>query len=468
MQFTQIEFIFFLIVVLGFLVAVRSAVFRKIFILTASYYFYAYWDYRFLSLLLITTFTDYFLGRLLQQSRSSAAKKVLLITSIFINLGILGFFKYFGFFVSSLRELLHPLGINLKSLNIILPIGISFYTFQTLSYTIDVYRGKLKACESLIDFAVFVGFFPQLVAGPIVRASHFLPQLQTNQNLRFQNVTIGLRSFIIGLFKKVFIADRLALFVDPVFANCGVFDSATIWLAVMGFSLQIYFDFSGYSDMAIGCAKMMGFDLPSNFNFPYISKNIREFWRRWHISLSSWIRDYIYIPLGGNRGTGFRPHLNILISMVLCGFWHGASWKFVFWGAFHGVALMGRQIFVTYFSSKKIFQQNLSNFNLLSWLLTTLVVLIGWVIFRSDGLASSAVIIGKMFYPVSGVAWYHPFAIFIIAATILIHVLKHYEMSLIYCLPLTRWYTPAMLFSMLWLVIIFYPREFNPFIYFQF
>jgi alginate O-acetyltransferase complex protein AlgI len=247
--------------------------------------------------------------------------------------------------VGSVRPLAEAAGFHPGSLDIILPVGISFYTFQTLSYTIDVYCGRIKANDSLLDFAPFVGFFPQLVAGPIVRASHFLPQLGEDKPLTRANAYLGFQRLVQGMFKKVFLADRLAMFSDHVFANAGAYDWATTWLAAVAYSLQIYFDFSGYSDMTIGTARIMGYDLGENFDFPYLSRSPREFWRRWHISLSTWIRDYICIPLGGSLASRGRTVVNVLVPMLLCGLWHGAAWTFVAWGGLHGLALVCNRAF---------------------------------------------------------------------------------------------------------------------------
>ncbi|HEB42090.1 MAG TPA: MBOAT family protein [Candidatus Dependentiae bacterium] len=423
---------------------------------------------RFLSLIIISTLVDYVVGTCLSKTDTVYKRKLLLILSIVVNLGILGFFKYYNFFVSSLVLLLKPVGFNLKTLNIILPIGISFYTFQTLSYTIDLYRRKIEPEKSLLDFAVFVGFFPQLVAGPIVRAAHFLPQLKSPAVLTGENFVIGFRLFIIGLFKKVFIADRLAMFVDPVFANSGAFDCITTWMAVVAYSIQIYCDFAGYSDMAIGAGKIMGYDLNTNFDFPYLSKSIREFWRRWHISLSTWIRDYLYIPLGGSRKGHVRTYINIMVSMLLCGLWHGAAWTFVFWGGLHGVSLAVSRIWSNFRKTGDRGETYSSVAALSKWALTMFVVIIGWVFFRSQDFQHAFIVLGQMFNPKPGIMWYQPFVIFILLTTALFHLLQALKLCDFLSLPVKAWYTPAALFSMIWLILVFYPKEFKPFIYFQF
>ncbi len=299
MLFTQPEFIILAVVVSGRVFFTKSNGPRKVILVIASCYFYACWDWRFLSLIMVTTAVDYAVGRGLDREERPAARRLLLGASLAVNLGILGVFKYCNFFISSMECLLAPLGLNPGTLDIILPVGLSFYTFKTLTYTIDVYRRCIPSCRSIVDYALFVAFFPTLVAGPILRASHFLPQLTGLRTITGESLLAGSRLVIIGMFKKVFIADRLGLFVDPFFANAAAFDTPTAWLAVISYTLQIYFDFSGYTDMAIGISRILGYDVPVNFNFPYLSKSIGEFWQRWHISLSTWIRDYLYIPLAG-------------------------------------------------------------------------------------------------------------------------------------------------------------------------
>ena len=471
MTFTRIEFFIFFAAVVGFLYVIKNNKQRKLFLLAASYYFYAYWDYRFLSLLIISTLVDYIAGIGLNRYTNERVRKLLLFICVLTNLGILFFFKYFNFFVSSLNTALSPLNVNLGTLNIILPIGISFYTFQAMSYSIDIYRRKMEPVNNLLDFALYVAFFPQLVAGPIVRASDFLPQLKSKTKISRENFVIGFRIFVIGLLKKVFIADKLALFVDPVFANYSVYDTATIWLAILAYSIQIYCDFAGYSDMAIGAARIMGYELNINFNFPYLAKNMQDFWRRWHISLSSWIRDYVYIPLGGNRLGKRRTIINTIVTMFLCGLWHGAAWTFAVWGLFHGIALaVGR---IVHSEKSDIKNSNKINFQLkssLERLFTLFAMIVGWVLFRSQTFTQASSIIFKMLAPTGGVTWIQPFVLFIIAGTVLYHLIVYWDIKLLdfIRLPEEAWYTPAALFSMVWLIIVFHPMEFKPFIYFQF
>jgi len=336
MLFTQLEFFFFFAGVFTLYLFIKNATARKILFLVSSYYFYAYWDWRFLSLILISTGIDFIASRNIARTFSPTRKKFFLWMSIVSNLGILGFFKYYNFFIDSFVSAFPLLGNTVSTMHIILPIGISFYTFQTLSYTIDVYKGTLKPRNSFLEFAVFVAFFPQLVAGPIVRAKEFLPQIQKLKNPTWRNIRSGLELFVVGLFKKVIMADRIAQFVDTVFESYEHLNTLTICCGILAYGIQIYCDFSGYSDMAIGVARTFNIRFQKNFNLPYCALSPADFWRRWHISLSTWLRDYLYIPLGGNRGS--KPFLarNLMLTMTLGGLWHGANWTFILWGVWHG------------------------------------------------------------------------------------------------------------------------------------
>lgn len=469
MLFSSKEYIILALVVIAFLRLVRNKRIRKLFLLAVSYYFYAYWDWRFLSLILFSTFVDYFVGQRLKNCENMARRRLFLIISLVTNLGLLGCFKYFNFFIESMNIALAPLRLNLGTLNIILPIGISFYTFQTLSYTIDVYRRQLEPCNDFWDFALFVSFFPQLVAGPIVRAKVFLPQLDTPRQLSWDRTFLGIRQFVIGLFKKVLVADCLAFYVDNVFANTGAYDCLTTWLVLVTYSLQIYCDFSGYSDMAIGMARIMGFDFPENFRLPYIAKSISDFWRRWHISLSSWLRDYLYISLGGNRGGRLKTYRNLLLTMLLGGLWHGESWTFVFWGGFHGVSLVIAKL-VSRENKESGPSGNAARIvtGLSGWIVTMLIVCIGWVFFRSQTFTEAILMLRQMFVPNQGIAWYNPFAICAIVAFAITHAISAMGMQRLLELPVKAWRTPVVLCTMALLTGVFRPAGFHPFIYFQF
>ncbi len=313
--------------------------------LIGSYLFYGWWDWRFLSLIAISTLVDYYLGRSMEDENDEKKRRKLLIISMVLNLGFLGFFKYFNFFTDSFILLLQNFGMNpsIHTLKIILPVGISFYTFQSMSYTIDVYRKHIPAEKSLLKFSTFVAFWPQLVAGPIVRAADFLPQFHKDHAFDWNRITSGTGRVLWGFFKKCVVADSLAPFVDQIFMEPNSFASVNLVIGVIFYSFQIYCDFSGYSDIAIGFARILGFDFNENFKTPYFSQNFSEFWSRWHISLSSWLRDYLYIPLGGNRNGKLATYKNNMLTMLLGGLWHGANWTFVFWGFLHGLYLIAQR-----------------------------------------------------------------------------------------------------------------------------
>ena len=337
MLFNSIDFAVFLpiVFVLYWFATSKSLKLQNLIIVTASYLFYGWWDWRFLSLILFSTIVDFIVGLKLAKQKNQTKRKILLLTSIFVNLGFLGFFKYYNFFLDNFISAFTLFGVAIKanSLNIILPVGISFYTFQTLSYTIDIYRRELKPTKDFIIFSAFVSFFPQLVAGPIERASNLLPQFYNKREFDSAKAIDGMRQILWGLFKKVVIADNCAEFANQIFNNSADMSGSTLVLGALFFTFQIYGDFSGYSDIAIGTARLFGFDLMRNFNFPYFSRDIAEFWRRWHISLSTWFRDYLYIPIGGSRGDTFNKVRNIFIIFIVSGFWHGANWTFIAWGA---------------------------------------------------------------------------------------------------------------------------------------
>jgi len=344
MNFNSPEFaVFFPVVLILYGFVFHRERTRDLLLLAASYFFYMSWNWMYAGLILLSTVVDYGVGRVLAAERRQRVRKAVLVVSLAANLGLLGLFKYFNFFVDTVDSLGSLLGLQLSFVHheLLLPVGISFYTFQTMSYTIDVYRRQIPYEPSFLKFAVFVSFFPQLVAGPIVRAAQFLPQLHRTPLVSSEHFQSGLLLVFRGLAKKIVIADMLAaLGVDAVFAAPGEHSSLTLLLALYGYSFQIYNDFSGYSDIAIGAARMMGFELPQNFNRPYLATNVREFWTRWHISLSTWLRDYLYLPMGGKQPSRLATARNLMITMVLGGLWHGAALNFVLWGAWHGLLLV--------------------------------------------------------------------------------------------------------------------------------
>lgn len=460
MLFTQIEFPIFFLVVLAaaWLCHVRTA--RNVLLLAASYYFYAYWDYRFCGLLVLSTAVDFVVARAMASTEQSIRKRGLLLVSLIVNLGVLGFFKYFNFFIESAAPILQSIGLSSSTLNIILPVGISFYTFQTLSYTIDVYRGRISPTSSLLDFALYVAFFPQLVAGPIVRARELLPQLASVPNWSKRRFYGGAQQLLRGAIKKVLLADRLGEMVDAVFAGPELYSGMTIWIAVIAYAGQIYFDFSGYSDMAIGAAKMLGYRFPINFRHPYLALSITDFWRRWHMSLSRWLRDYLYISLGGNRRGDLMTYRNLMITMVLGGLWHGAAWTFVIWGLIHGVALA-----VARYWNQLSYPRVPS---LLGWLLTIDVILVGWVFFRSRNLEAAWMMLGRMITLADGIHWFPPLAVGALCCMGIEHAAWRTGLRRSMRLPYDAWYSPIATTVMIWALLLYAPRGFRPFVYFQF
>lgn len=464
MSFVSIDFGILLIVLLFLFLIVHSAFWRKVILLTASCFFYAYWDWRFLGLLIFITCLDYYISYFLAETKNQRTRKLLLIISIVTNLGFLGFFKYFNFFIDSL-DLLLPVSWQLKNLAIILPIGISFYTFETLSYVIDVYNNVTRPAKSLLDYAIFITFFPRLVAGPIMRARQFLPQLEHGIRLNLDNLVNGSQLFLRGMIKKLVIADNLASMADQVFAFPGVFSPLTVWLGVFAYSIQILCDFSGYTDMALGIAKMIGFELPVNFNLPYTAQSITEFWQRWHISLSTWLRDYLYINLGGNRKGRLRTYLNLMITMLLGGLWHGASWNFVLWGGLHGTYLA----FERRISADRKPASWVSPIAWLRALWTFLLVSFTWIFFRSPSMRITAQIFVKLlFIDRQGVNWTFAPAIVAIPIIVLGGFLSRQINLWAPMISIKKSYVWAFLLVEILFVYYFSPSRVSPFIYFQF
>ena len=392
MSFVSVAFFAFFALVLLSQLVIPGARGRQIALLIASYVFYGWWDWRFCGLMLLLTAVAYLAG--LGMARRPGSRGILAV-GVAVPLLVLFVFKYMNFFLDAFRA---AFGLSGGALNIILPVGISFYTFQSLSYTIDVYRGKLPASRDPVKFALYIAFFPQLVAGPIVKASEFLPQLDEARRPTADRVFRGMTEFFFGMLKKAVLADNIAVFADSVFGAVGAYSSATVALAVVGYAMQIYFDFSGYSDMATGAARCLGYDLPVNFNLPYLSRNVSAFWKRWHISLSSWLQQYLYIPLGGNRRGRARTYVNLLATMVLGGLWHGADWSFVLWGAGHGLALCVHKAFSQRFPARPGRARDA-----IATALTAGFVMLLWVPFRAESLGHALLIYRRLFAGAPGV-----------------------------------------------------------------
>jgi alginate O-acetyltransferase complex protein AlgI len=391
MFFNSIEFAIYLPLVFTIYWALSAKGIRiqNLFIVIASYIFYGWWDWRFLILIFFSTLTDFLIGLKLEKEQNSRNRLLLLWSSIIINLGLLGFFKYAGFFVENFRSAFTFFGFNFEnqSLNIILPVGISFYTFQTLSYTIDVYKRRLVPTKDFTTFTAFVSFFPQLVAGPIERATHLLPQFSVKRTFSYNNAADGMRQILWGLFKKIVVADNCAQIANHVFDSSTSQNGIVLIIGAMAFGFQIYGDFSGYSDIAIGASKLFGIDIMRNFNVPYFSRDIAEFWRRWHISLTTWFRDYVYIPLGGSRVSKIKVLRNTLIIFLISGFWHGANWTFIAWGLYHALLFIPH-IILNKKSSYPIATGNKlpSFYELIQISTTFMIVTLGWIFFRSENI----------------------------------------------------------------------------------
>ncbi|AVR46909.1 membrane-bound O-acyltransferase family protein [Christiangramia fulva] len=404
MLFNSITFAVFLPVVflLYWFVFNKNLKWQNLFVAIASYVFYGWWDWRFLSLILFSTLVDFSIGRALEKEEVPSKRKMLLWSSLIINLGLLGVFKYYNFFLGSLYDVIPGLKATLgfNTLQIILPVGISFYTFQTLSYTIDVYRKQLKPTRDFISFAAFVSFFPQLVAGPIERASNLLPQFSKKREFNYALAVDGLRQILWGLFKKIVIADNCAEYANMIFNHSGEYNGSTLFLGAVFFAFQIYGDFSGYSDIAIGTARLFGFNLMQNFAFPYFSRDIAEFWRRWHISLSTWFRDYLYIPLGGSRGGTAKKVRNTFIIFVVSGFWHGANWTFIIWGFLNALYFLPLLLSGKNRTHLGIVAENRTLPNLKEFFqigLTFFLTVIAWIFFRAENLSHAFNYLKSMF-----------------------------------------------------------------------
>lgn len=418
MLFVEPRFVAFFTLVLAIHWSLPGNRARKVFLLAASYVFYGAWDWRFVGLILASTLVDYLLAIAIESSRHLRARRLWLALSLSANLGLLFTFKYFNFFADSLAALLTALEIpvNRTTLELVLPVGISFYTFQTMSYTIDVYRGELRARRSPLDFALFVAFFPQLVAGPIVRARDFLPQLDARRRGALVPIRACLVLFLIGFLKKAGVSDNLAPYVDAVFADPASYGDPALFAGVVAYAVQIYCDFSGYSDMAIATAGLLGYRLPVNFRSPYLAGDITDFWRRWHISLSTWLRDYLYITLGGNRGSRLFQARNLMLTMILGGLWHGAAWTFVIWGFMHGAALVAHKVWRE--------RGGLRLPYLLGVACTFWWVCLTWIFFRAPDLGTALTIAGRFsgLGGPAGIGGVAPVLLPVLAGVIVIHV----------------------------------------------
>ena len=402
MLFNSLSFAIFLPIVFALYWLTKAKRKQNILLMIASYYFYACWDWRFLFLLAFSTFLDYYTGIRIEESQKKSSKKFWFWLSIGVNLGFLGFFKYYNFFAESFAELFAGFGfqINPLILQIILPIGISFYTFHGLSYVIDIYKERIKAERSVIDYALFVSFFPLLVAGPIERATHLLPQIKKERQFSYDNSVDGLRQILWGLFKKMVVADNCAYYANMIFNDYHSYTGVTLIFGAVLFAFQIYGDFSGYSDIALGTARLFGFDLLRNFSYPYFSRDIAEFWRRWHISLSSWFRDYLYIPLGGSKGGNWMRIRNTFIIFIVSGFWHGANWTFIIWGFLNALFIMPSIILKTNRTNLDIVAEGrlFPNFKEISQLIITFsLACFAWIFFRSNSVTDAFEYIGRIF-----------------------------------------------------------------------
>jgi len=484
MLFNSLEFFAFLFVVLAVQAALPARP-RKAFLLLASYVFYGAWDWRFLGLIWLSTAVDFVVGGAIGKTSDAGRRRALVVTSLVVNLSLLGYFKYAGFFVDSFVALLESAGFSPApySLDIVLPVGISFYTFQTLSYTIDVYRGRLAPSRSLLDFALFVAFFPQLVAGPIERASHFLPQIVRSPRPSGDEVASGSWLVLWGIFKKVVIADNLALLVNAVYAPRSAPTGPEVWLATYAFAVQIYCDFSGYTDVARGVARILGYDLMVNFRVPYVATDPADFWRRWHISLSTWLRDYLYIPLGGNRNGTSRTYRNLFLTMLLGGLWHGAAWTYVLWGAYHGALLGVHRAFRSLRQDSTAVTSGISYSvpSGVSWRTSAVwlwlrrlwmfhLVCLGWLVFRADSLSQVESLLARAVGDAqwgNAAGWLLPFAV-LVGPLLVYEIAQHRSDSLE---PLSRCSVTARVAASVAVIIVIAllgESVSAPFIYFQF
>ncbi|MGP8153645.1 MAG: MBOAT family O-acyltransferase [Smithella sp.] len=479
MLFNSIDFLIFLptVFLLYWLVFQKNLTLQNLFLLAISYLFYGWWDWRFLSLILICSGINYLAGLALASHEEEKKRKLILATSCILSLGLLGVFKYYNFFIDNFINAFALVGIYLqaRTLNIILPLGISFYTFKALSYTIDVYRRKLEPTKDIIAFFAFVGFFPQLLAGPIDRATNLLPQFYIKRTFEYDKAVDGMRQILWGFFKKIVIADNCATFVNNIFANDEKLPASALVLGAVFFSFQIYGDFSGYSDIAIGTSRLFGFSSMRNFSVPYFSRDIAEFWRRWHISLTSWFRDYLYIPLGGNRGPKYKVVTNTFIVFLVCGLWHGANWTFIAWGlinAFYFLPLLllgkNRKNIDTVAQGKilpgikELFQMGT----------TFVLATLAWIFFRADSIGQAFTYIGNIFSNSSKAVVQYASVELIIPLLLIMIVVEWFGREQQYAIEHlgVKWYKPlrwAIYYGII-ITIMYFAGQERPFIYFKF
>ncbi len=445
--------------------------------LVASYFFYACWDWRFLFLLMFSTLLDFFTGLKIQDANNNRSRKFWFWLSISVNLGFLGVFKYYNFFVESFADAIAQFGVSIQpwTLNIILPVGISFYTFHGLSYVIDIYFNRIKSERNFIDYAVFVSFFPLLVAGPIERATHLLPQIKAKRVFKYEQAVDGMRQILWGLFKKVVIADNCAIYANEIFANSADQSGSNLVLGALFFTFQIYGDFSGYSDIALGTARLFGIELLRNFAFPYFSRDIAEFWRRWHISLSSWFKDYLYIPLGGSRGGNWMRIRNTFIIFVVSGFWHGANWTFIIWGALNALFIMPSIIMKTNRNNLEIVAQGRLLPNpkeIFQMMITFAMAVFAWIFFRAENVGLAVDYIGGIFSKsLFTVPTILPYYLFLLLIFFMMMEWIGREQSYAIASFGTRWKRPlrwTFYVFIIFLLGMYLQTKGTPFIYFQF
>jgi alginate O-acetyltransferase complex protein AlgI len=478
-SFCSLEFLVFLPLVLAGYYSLRSLRGRNALLLVASYAFYGAWDWRFLFLLLGSTLLDFVTGAQIARTDVRWKRRCWLGLSIAGNIGSLVLFKYADFFILGFQQLMGSLGLRVEVtlLRLVLPVGISFYNFQTMTYSLDIYRGQLKPTRSFLDFALFVSFFPQLVAGPIVRAVELLPQLQRVAQASWDDVVTGVNRFAEGLAKKLLVADNLAPYVDRIFADPGAHDGATLWCASLGFAVQCYCDFAGYTDMAIGCGRLLGFWLPENFRWPFLATSVTDFWRRWHITLYAFMRDYLYLALGGSRVSPARRTFNAMLTMTLVGLWHGAAWNFVLWGAYNGVLVVGHRWLAAGLQRVRAVARALATppGTLLRIAVTNLLFVVSFLLFRSRGTLADALESAWRMLTLDGAGRREldPWVPLAFAAVLVGSLWQEKGLGprlaqrlrgRVVCLPLQL----AGYAALIWLLVLFAPHDTTAFVYFQF